>query len=83
LNQLEMFRFDELSELAGSNRELRHLLVVILQHSFSKVIQELSIVQARLLELIGRFREFKGRTQLLKGFLLHMEQKPDFRPVNY
>lgn len=83
LNQLEMFRFDELSELAGSNRELRHLLVVTLQHSFSKVIQELSIVQARLLELIGRFREFKGRTQLLKGFVLHMEQKPDFSPVNY
>lgn len=83
LNQLELFRFDELSELAGSNRELRHLLVVTLQHSFSKVIQELSIVQARLLELIGRFREFKGRTQLLKGFVLHMEQKPDFSPVNY
>ena len=83
LSQLEMFRFDELSVLAGSNRELRHLLVVTLQHSFSKVIQELSIVQARLLALIGRFREFKGRTQLLKGFLLHMEQKPDFAPVNY
>ena len=57
--------------------------MVTLQHSFSKVIQELSIVQARLLELIGRFREFRGRTQLLKGFLLHMEQKPDFSPVNY
>ncbi|WP_340678136.1 phosphoenolpyruvate carboxylase [Paraglaciecola sp.] len=83
LKQLEMFRFDELSEQAGSNRELRHLMVVTLQHSFSKVIQELSIVQARLLELIGRFREFKGRTQLLKGFLLHMEHKPDFKPGNY
>ncbi len=83
LTQLEMFRFDELSEQAGSNRELRHLLVVTLQHSFSKVTQELSIVQARLLELIGRFREFRGRTQLLKGFLLHMEQKPDFTPTNY
>ena len=83
LKQLEMFRFDELSEQAGSNRELRHLLVVTLQHSFSKVIQELSIVQARLLELIGRFREFKGRTQLLKGFVLHLEHKPDFKPANY
>lgn len=83
LKQLEMFRFDELSEEAGSNRELRHLLVVTLQHSFSKVTQELSIVQARLLDLLGRFREFRGRTRLLKGFLLHMEQKPDFTPTNY
>jgi hypothetical protein len=83
LKQLEMFRFDELSEQAGSHRELRHLLVVTLQQCFAKVIQELSIVQARLLELIGRFREFKGRTQLLKGFLLHMEHKPDFSPSNY
>lgn len=83
LTQLEMFRFDELSELAASNRELRHLLVVTLQHSFSQVIQELSIVQANLLELLGRFREFRGRTRLLKGFILHMEQKPDFTPVNY
>ncbi len=83
LKQLELFRFDELSELAASNRELRHLLVVTLQLSFSQVIQELSIVQANLLELLGRFREFKGRTRLLKGFVLHMEQKPDFEPVNY
>lgn len=83
LGQLELFRFDELSELAASNRELRHLLVVTLQQSFSRVTQELSVVQARLLALLGRFREFKGRTRLLKGFLLHMEQKPDFTPVNY
>ncbi|MCW8107800.1 phosphoenolpyruvate carboxylase [Alteromonas ponticola] len=83
LKQLEMFRFEELSELAGNNRELRHLLIVTLQHSFSRVTQELSIVQARLLALLGRFREFRGRTRLLKGFMLHMEQKPDFAPGNY
>lgn len=83
LKQLELFRFDELSALAGSHRELRHLLVVTLQHSFSRVTQELAIVQARLLELLGRFREFRGRTRLLKGYLLHMEQKPDFAPGNY
>ena len=83
LQQLESFHFDELSELAGSNRELRHLLVVALQQSFSKAAQELSVVQARLLDLLGRFREFQGRTRLLKGFLLHMEQQPDFTPGNY
>jgi hypothetical protein len=83
LAQLECFRFDELSELAGSNRELRHLLVVSLQQRFAKAAQELSVVQARLLDLLGRFREFQGRTRLLKGFLLHMEQQPDFAPGNY
>lgn len=83
LSQLECFRFDDLSEIAGSNRELRHLLVVSLQQRFSKAAQELSVVQARLLDLLGRFREFKGRTRLLKGYLLHMEQQPDFAPGNY
>lgn len=83
LKQLELFRFDELSELAGSNRELRHLLVVTLQYSFSRVTKELAIVQGRLIDLLGRFREFRGRTRLLKGFLLHLEQKPDFSPGNY
>ncbi|MBU2879618.1 phosphoenolpyruvate carboxylase [Aliiglaciecola lipolytica] len=83
LGELEMFQFDELSEIAASNRELRHLLVVTLQHSFSRVTQELSIVQARLLSLLGRFRELRGRTRLLKGFLLHMEHSPTFVPVNY
>lgn len=83
LNQLSMFRFDELSQLAGSNRELRHLLVVTLQAAFATSTQELSLVQAKLIELLGRFREFKGRTRLLKGFMLHMEQNADFAPSNY
>lgn len=83
LQQLESFHFDQLSELAGSNRELRHLLVVALQQSFASAAQELSVVQARLLDLLGRFREFQGRTRLLKGFILHMEQQPDFMPSNY
>ena len=83
LSQLECFRFDELSEIAGSNRELRHLLVVSLQQRFSKAAQELSVVQARLIDVLGRFREFQGRTRLLKGYLLHMEQHPDFAPGNY
>lgn len=83
LNQLSMFRFDELSQLAGNHRELRHLLVVTLQASFATSTQELSLVQSKLIELLGRFREFQGRTRLLKGFMLHMEQQPDFQPSNY
>lgn len=83
LAQLEMFSFERLSDAAGTQRELRQLLVVNLQASFANCAQELSLVQGRLLELLGRFREFRGRTKLLKGFLLHMERKPDFTPVNY
>ncbi len=83
LSQIELFRFDELSEHAGSNRELRLLLVVTLQQAFARVTQELAIVQARLLELLGRFREYRGRTRLLKGFMLHMEQQPGFSPSDY
>ena len=83
LNQIEMIQFDEMSELAGNNRDLRHLLVVALQQSFTRVTKELSAVQARLLELLGRFREFRGKTRLLKGFLLHSDQHPDFVPKDY
>lgn len=83
LNQLEMIRFDELVQVAGSDRDLRHLLVVVLQNSFARCTQELAIVQTRLLELLGRFREYQGRTRLLKGFVLHHEQQPDFAPSDY
>ena len=83
LSQLEMFHFDKLAQEAGSNRDLRRLLVVTLQSNFAAVTQELSLVQARLNELLGRFREFQGRTRLLKGFVLHLEQQPDYSPQNY
>jgi hypothetical protein len=83
LEQLELFDFDKLGELAGSQRELRQLLVITLQSTFTEVAKELSLVQGRLIALLGRFREFQGRTRLLKGFLLHMEHKPDYRPATY
>lgn len=83
LAQLEMFRFDQLGEVAGSDRDLRNLLINTLQDSFAKVTQELSVVQARLLQLLGRFREFQGRTRLLKGFVLHLEQQPDYALRDY
>ena len=81
LGGLEMIRFEELAELAGEYRELRHLLVTNLQRTLSDCISELSIVQAQLLELLGRFREIRGRTRLLKGWRLHVEHHPDYRPA--
>ncbi|MCU4677064.1 phosphoenolpyruvate carboxylase [Catenovulum sp. 2E275] len=83
LAQLELFEFDKLAIEAGSNRDLRRLLVVTLQSNFAAITQELSLAQARLTELLGRFREFQGRTRLLKGFVLHLEQNPAYQPAQY
>lgn len=80
---LEMISFEELAETAGDLRELRRLLVTILQRRISACAQELSVVQGRLLELLGRFRQIRGRTRLLKGWLLHMEQQPDYQVGNH
>jgi len=80
---LEMISFEELAETAGDQRELRRLLVTSLQRTVSACSQELSIVQGRLLELLGRFRQIRGRTRLLKGWLLHMEQQPDYQVGNH
>ncbi|MCF1428032.1 MAG: phosphoenolpyruvate carboxylase [Shewanella sp.] len=83
LNGLEMFQFNELTELSGDTRELRKLLVTTLQDTLSNCAQELSVVQARLLELLGRFRQIRGRTRLLKGWLLHTDLHPDYRPQDH
>ncbi len=83
LNGLEMFRFDELTDIAGDVRELRKLLVTALQESLSRNIEELSLAQSRLLELLGRFRQIRGRTRLLKGWLLHAEMHPGYVPENH
>jgi len=80
---LEMISFEELADTAGDLRELRRLLVTSLQRTVSACTQELSIVQGRLLELLGRFRQIRGRTRLLKGWLLHLEQQPDYQVGNH
>ncbi|QIR13540.1 phosphoenolpyruvate carboxylase [Shewanella aestuarii] len=83
LNGLEMFQFSELGEIAGDIRELRRLLITSLQETLSHCTQELSVVQGRLLELLGRFRQIQGRTRLLKGWLLHTDLHPDYQVENH
>lgn len=80
---LELIDFSELAETAGELRELRRLLVTRLQRQVSDCCQELGVVQGRLLELLGRFRKIQGRTRLLRGWLLHAEQQPDYRPGSH
>ncbi|MCE9685702.1 phosphoenolpyruvate carboxylase [Shewanella sp. AS16] len=80
---LELFQFSELGEIAGDVRELRKLLVTTLQESLSRNAEELSLVQGRLLELLGRFRQIRGRTRLLKGWLLYTDLHPDYRPGDH
>ncbi|ASJ97913.1 phosphoenolpyruvate carboxylase [Shewanella marisflavi] len=83
LNGLEMFQFSELGEIAGDIRELRKLLVTRLQETLSDCTQELSVVQGRLLELLGRFRQIQGRTRLLKGWLLYTDMHPDYEVADH
>ncbi|MFQ6372590.1 phosphoenolpyruvate carboxylase [Shewanella sp. YIC-542] len=83
LNGLEMFEFSELGELAGDIRELRRLLVTSLQETLSTCAQELSVVQGRLLELLGRFRKIQGRTRLLKGWLLYTDLHPEYEVADH
>lgn len=83
LNGLSLIQFSELTDIAGDIRELRKLLVINMQQTLSDCTQELSVVQARLLELLGRFRQIRGRTRLLKGWLLHTNLHPDFRPLDH
>ncbi|GLP95362.1 phosphoenolpyruvate carboxylase [Paraferrimonas sedimenticola] len=83
LDQLELLKFDELAELAGSDRDLRRLLIVSLQQTHAEVSFELASAQTRLLRLLGKFREHLERSQLLKGFVLHCRQNPDYQPRDY
>lgn len=81
--QLEMFQFDELTTIAGSSRELRKLLVVQLQKNHSEISQELSIAQSKLIDLLGKFRQYLHRSQLLKGFVLHHQQHHEYQINDY
>jgi hypothetical protein len=77
---LELVDFQHLADTAGDLRELRRLLVTRLQRSVSDAYLELGVVQARLLDLLGRFRKIQGRTRLLRGWSLHIDQQPDYQP---
>jgi hypothetical protein len=83
LSGLELINFEELDDIAGDIRELRRLLVSNLQLNVSECIQELGVVQGRLMQLLGRFRQIRGRAKLLKGWLLYTEQHPEYEVENH
>ncbi|GAB1623126.1 hypothetical protein AAOGI_31760 [Agarivorans albus] len=80
LNSLALLNFDTLSQIAGDIRELRRILVLNLSQAVYDCTQELAVVQTRLLTLLGRFRELRGKSRLLKGLQLFHAQHPDFSP---
>ncbi|UPW19281.1 phosphoenolpyruvate carboxylase [Agarivorans sp. TSD2052] len=80
LDSLSLLNFDTLSQIAGDIRELRRILVLNLSQAVYDCTQELAVVQTRLLTLLGRFRELRGKSRLLKGLQLFHAQHPDFRP---
>ncbi|WP_432451896.1 phosphoenolpyruvate carboxylase [Agarivorans sp. QJM3NY_29] len=80
LDSLSLLNFDALSQVAGDIRELRRLLVITLSQAVYDCTQELAVVQTRLLTLLGRFRELRGKSRLLKGLQIFHGQHPDFSP---
>jgi hypothetical protein len=80
---LEMLNFAELSELAGNDRDLRHLLVVSLQREAESCLQELKEIQQRLLSMLGRFKQIQHRSKVIRGFDLFLDQHPDYVPNCY
>lgn len=83
LGCLELFDFEELAQLAGNDKVLRRLLIVNLQHELEYCHAELKAVQARLLTLLGKFRNFALQAKLIRGFDLYTETHPDFLPSHY
>ncbi|WP_026972894.1 hypothetical protein [Aliagarivorans marinus] len=83
LDSLSLLSFESLSQTAGDIRELRRLLVLHLAVAVEECTQELAVVQSRLLALLGRFRELRGKARLLKGFALHCERQPDYQPKDW
>jgi hypothetical protein len=79
LNSLALLNFDSLSQIAGDIRELRRILVLHLSQAVHDCTQELAVVQTRLLTLLGRFRELRGKSRLLKGLQLFHAQHPEFK----
>ncbi|MDO6685334.1 MULTISPECIES: phosphoenolpyruvate carboxylase [unclassified Agarivorans] len=80
LDSLSLLNFDTLSQIAGDIRELRRVLAINLSQAVFDCTQELAVVQTRLLTLLGRFRELRGKSRLLKGLQLFHAQHPDFSP---
>ena len=83
LNGLELINFNELIHFAGSNGNLRHVLVRQLQNQVSIHFSSLREVQQRLNELMVRLRQQQARNLLVRGMLQFFEQKPNFQPSDY
>lgn len=83
LNGLEMFDFQELSELSGINAQLRRLLVVNLQRTVSSCSTELQSVQNRLRYMMTHFKEAQARSDLIRGYLVFSDNHPEFQPACY
>lgn len=77
LDGLEMIDFSEWIEMAGSHGFLRRLLVSQWQQQMSEHHSSLRLVQARLVELITRFRQQQASAQMVRSVVKYLRTKVD------
>ncbi|WP_114418505.1 hypothetical protein [Marinospirillum perlucidum] len=83
LDGLELIDFEEWIARVGNQGVLRKLLVSQLQIQVSSHYSSLREVQARLVELLARFRHQQARSLLVQGTLAFLREHPGFQPGNY
>lgn len=83
LDGLEIIDFQELISLVGHQGSLRKLLISQLQSQLASHYANLREVQARLVELLARFRQQQARSLLVQGMLGFLREHPGFQPGNY
>lgn len=77
LDGLEMIDFNEWIDMAGSHGFLRRLLVSQWQQQMSEHHSSLRLVQARLVELITRFRQQQASAQMVRSVAKYLRTKVD------
>lgn len=75
---LELVRLDELAQLAGSDNQLRRLLLKVLAKGISLCQQELCDALHRLKELLFNLRQQQYQGHLIKTFYQRFQANPSF-----
>ncbi len=83
LDGLDLIDFDRLIELTQTSGPLRKLLVSQLQKQVSAHYGSLREVQARMLQLMARFRRQQASSLLVHRMSRFLRQHPGFQPGNY
>ncbi|MFK7161345.1 hypothetical protein V6U78_09890 [Marinospirillum sp. MEB164] len=83
LDGLALIDFAQLIEEVEGSGPLRRLLVSQLQQQVSRHYASLRSVQARLIELMARWRQQQARSLLAQGMLSFLKEHPNYSLPNY